>query len=46
MMDFIVNVAAVVVGIAVYKRLEDKVQDLIWKWRQRHRSSCDPWDQF
>lgn len=46
MMDFIVDVAAVVVGIAVYKWIDDKRQDLVWRWHQRHESSSDPWDNW
>ena len=46
MSDFIVDVAAVVVGIAAYKWLDDIRQELLWKWRQRHESSSDPWDNF
>jgi len=43
MIDFIVDVAAVVVGIAVYKYVDEWRQDLIWRWKQRHESSSDPW---
>jgi hypothetical protein len=46
MSAFIVDVAAVVVGIAVFKWLEAKREELIWKWHQRHSSSSDPWDNF
>ena len=46
MIDFIVDVAAVVVGIAVYKYVDEWRQDLIWRWKQRHESSPDPWDNW
>jgi len=46
MSAFIVDVAAVVVGIAVYKWLENKKDELVWKYRQRHSSSSDPWSNW
>tara|TARA_B100001287_G_C22562384_1_gene472091 strand:+ start:249 stop:434 length:186 start_codon:yes stop_codon:yes gene_type:complete len=44
MMDFIVNVTAVVVGIAVYKKIIIWSSDFKRYWRNRFEK--DPWDDF
>ena len=38
MIDFLLNVAAVVVGIVAYKKLEHAYEDLRWKYFQRQDS--------
>ena len=46
MISYAIDVTAVVVGIAVYKKLQGVYEDLIWKWKQRHSSHDDPWDSW
>ena len=44
--DFLLNVTAVVVGIVAYKKLEHVYEDLRWKYYQRHDSSKDFWESW
>ena len=46
LIDFLLNVAAVVVGIVAYKKLESVYEDLRWKYYQRHDSSKDFWESW
>lgn len=48
MANFALDVAAVVVGIAAYKKLCMTYDEILWKWRQRHSSSSydDPFDAW
>lgn len=46
MLEYAIDVMTVVVGIAVYKKLDNLYDDLVWKWKQRHSSSDDPWDSW
>lgn len=46
MVEFLLNTAAVVVGIVIYKKLEDVYEDLRWKLTQRHSSTTDPWENW
>ena len=46
MLNFVVDVLTVTCGIIVYKRLELLYDDILWKLKQRHSSSRDPWDSW
>ena len=44
--QFAINVVAVVVGILLYKKLEDWYDEIKWKYKQRHQSRSDPWERW
>lgn len=46
LIQFLLSTASVVVGIILYKKIENIYEDLRWKFTQRHSSTTDPWDSW
>ena len=44
--QFLLNTASVIVGIFLYKKLEDLYDEIRWKFKQRHESRKDPWERW